>query len=320
VNVFGRGVSVDQQIVFPFKLFPRSDYHNIYTDAIKSLMLKFKCEIVIDTYSDSMLPGVDVCYIHYPRLKRMENLLRRIRNKIYFCPYRSLLHFRREAINRRLIFANSKFTAEAVKAEFGVNPHVLYPPVGRDFLVHRKTDFNAQRSNIVTTIARISESENIKIVPHIAELTSKEISFIIAGILGSETALGLLLSLIKKLNLSERIKILTNVKRDDLIGMLLKSKVYLHPVVNEHFGISIVEAMSCGSIPVVHDSGGPREFVPDDLRYKSLEEAAEKVEKAVDDWSQEKARKISNLALRFNEENFSKQFIEIFNSYIHEKY
>jgi glycosyltransferase involved in cell wall biosynthesis len=229
------------------------------------------------------------------------------------------LHFRREAINQRLIFANSKFTAEAVKAEFGVDPHVLYPPVGRDFSAHRETDLDAQRDNTVTTIARITESENIKIIPHIAELTSKEISFILAGILGSETALGLLLSLIKKLNLSERIKILTNVERDHLRGMLLNSKVYLHPVVNEHFGISIVEAMSCGCIPVVHDSGGPREFVPDYLRYKSVEEAAEKVEKAIDDWSPEKARKISDVALRFSEENFSKQFIKIFNSHFHGK-
>jgi glycosyltransferase involved in cell wall biosynthesis len=320
VNVFGRKVSVDQQIVFPLTFFNPLDYHNIYTDAIRALMLKFKCEIVIDTYSDGILPGVDVCYIHYPRLKRMEEtLLKHVRNKIYFYPYRSFLDFHRGEINSKLIFANSKFTAEAVRAELGVTPHILYPPVGSDFLNHKETDFDRQRENTVTIIARISESENIKIIPHIAELTNKEVSFILMGILGSEKALALLLRLVKKLKLSERIKVFTNVKRDRLRGMLLSSKVYLHTVINEHFGISIVEAMSSGCIPVVHDSGGAREFVPDDLRYKSVEEAAEKVEKAIDDWSPEKARKISDGALRFSEENFSKQFIKIFNSYIHGK-
>ncbi len=41
-----------------------------------------------------------------------------------------------------------------------------------------------------------------------------------------------------------------------------KSKVYFHPMVGEHFGISIVEAMAAGLVPVVSDVGGPTEFVP----------------------------------------------------------
>ncbi len=115
--------------------------------------------------------------------------------------------------------------------------------------------------------------------------------------------------------MSEKVKILTNVRRDRLRGILLNSKVYLHPMINEHFGVSIVEAMSSGCIPVVHDSGGPREFVPQDLRYKSIEEAAEKVEKAIDKWSPKEASRVSKIADRFSEKNFSKRFIDVFNSY-----
>ncbi len=44
----------------------------------------------------------------------------------------------------------------------------------------------------------------------------------------------------------------------------------------EHFGISIVEAMALGCLPIVHDSGGMREFVPAQYRYTSIEQAAEK--------------------------------------------
>jgi len=319
-NVFNRKVSVDQQIVFPLAFFPPIDYHNIYIDIIRSLMLKFKCEVLIDTYSNAILPGMDVSYVHYPLLKRVESELPHARsNKIYFYPYKSFLNFRRGEIINKLILANSKFTAEAVKAEFGVDPHILYPPVSSDFLNHDETDFNGQRDNTVTTIARISEGKNLKIIPYIAKSTSEEVSFTIAGHLDSKEALNSLLRLINELKVHEKVKILTNVKRDRLRGILSNSKVYLHPTVNEHFGISIVEAMSSGCIPVVHDSGGVTEFVPRNLRYKSIEEASEKVEKAIDDWSPIQARKVSNYADRFSENNFSKQFIDVFNSHFYEE-
>ena len=37
-HVFNRKIPVDQQLIFPFRFFSSSDYHNIYTDAIRSLM------------------------------------------------------------------------------------------------------------------------------------------------------------------------------------------------------------------------------------------------------------------------------------------
>ena len=89
----------------------------------------------------------------------------------------------------------------------------------------------------------------------------------------------------------------------------------MHPTLNEHFGISIVEAMALGCIPVVHDSGGPREFVNEKFRYESVEEAAEKVEKAADYWSPDRAVAISNIAEQFSGNTFSKNFISLFNSY-----
>ena len=85
----------------------------------------------------------------------------------------------------------------------------------------------------------------------------------------------------------------------------------------EHFGIAIVEAMSLGCIPVVHDSGGPREFVPQRFRFDSIETAASKVEKAIDYWSPQQAKNISKIGERFSENNFSKNLIKIFDSHFH---
>jgi glycogen synthase len=52
----------------------------------------------------------------------------------------------------------------------------------------------------------------------------------------------------------------------------------MHNLRNEPFGISTVEAIAAGCVPIVHNSGGQREIVPfDDLRFNDKIEAVEKV-------------------------------------------
>ncbi len=311
-NVFDKKISVDQQVVFPFRFFPPTDYHNIYTDAIRSLMLKSKCEILIDTHSNAILPGMDVSYIQILFLKQLSL---KLRNRLYYYPYRRFLDSYKKDVNDKLVFANSKFTADVVRAEIGINPLVLYPPISSDFSNCIEAYSNRQKENIVVTVARISHEKNLNIIPYIANLTSKEVSFIIAGLLYSREVLNSLCNSINKLKVSEKVKIFTNVNRHRLKKILSSSKVYLHTAINEPFGISIVEAMASGCIPIVHDSGGPREFVPKGLRYNSMEEAAEKVEKAIDNWSPERASRMSKMADRFSDKNFCKQFMDFFNKH-----
>ena len=314
-HVFNKKINVDQQIVFPLRLFSPSDYHNLYIDALKMAMLKFKCEILIDTYSNAMLPIADVSYVHHPLLKLIQIGLSNKMNKMYFFPYQNFLKTHKEVISRKLIIANSKFTAEVISSQIGIDPYVLYPPVSREILNHCEEDFDRGRKNNVITISRICGGKNLEIIPYIAKSTKKEISFTIVGLLDSERFLSHLLKLIIELKVSERVKILTNFKRDQLRELLLNSKAYLHPTISEHFGVSIIEGMASGCIPVVHNSGGPKEFVPRNQRFNSVEEAVEIVEKVTDNWSPTTARKVSKYAERFSEDNFSKLFIRIFESY-----
>ena len=67
-------------------------------------------------------------------------------------------------------------------------------------------------------------------------------------------------------------------KAKDLLG---RAMAYVHCAENEHFGITIVEAMAAGCVPVVHDSGGPREIVTNDVgfRWRSLPVAARQIVK-----------------------------------------
>jgi glycosyltransferase involved in cell wall biosynthesis len=65
-------------------------------------------------------------------------------------------------------------------------------------------------------------------------------------------------------------------KTRDLLG---RAMAYIHCAENEHFGITIVEAMAAGCVPIVHDSGGPREIVTNDVgfRWHDLALAAQQI-------------------------------------------
>jgi glycosyltransferase involved in cell wall biosynthesis len=59
-----------------------------------------------------------------------------------------------------------------------------------------------------------------------------------------------------------------NASKETYHGLLGEAKVYLHLTENEHFGIAVVEAMSAGCVPIVHDSGGPKEIVDDQIGFR----------------------------------------------------
>src|SRR5690348_11024217 len=65
-------------------------------------------------------------------------------------------------------------------------------------------------------------------------------------------------------------------KVSELLG---RAKVYVHCAKNEHYGITIVEAMAASCVPVVNDSGGPREIVSNEVgfRWSQIDEAVGQV-------------------------------------------
>ena len=105
--------------------------------------------------------------------------------------------------------------------------------------------------------------------------------------------------------------LMTDVPKTQLRQILLDSKVYLHCAINEHFGISIIDAMASGCVPIVHDSGGPKEIVPKKHRYTTIDEAAAKIKEAIIEWSPAKAWELRNSTLKYSQENFSKNLLNV---------
>ena len=316
MKIYGMPLKIDTQIILPLNLFPPGFYHNIYTHMLRAVRLKTKCDILIDTISNGILPKTDITYIHYPFLKR-GNIVSKVYNRVYFLPYRALT--RGINTNAKVLCANSHFTAQAIKEIIGVTPHILYPPISQSIYERFQARTN-QRQDTVITVAHISPVKRLDIIPYIARQTSDNVTFHIIGLIDSPDSIPFLQriqKIIKQLKLSHRVKIFTDVTRNDLIESMSTSKVYFHPTINEHFGVSIVEAMAAGCIPVVNDSGGPKEFVPEELRYVDIEEAAAKVEKAIYEWSPKYSTQMNGIAQGFSETSFSTRFMKIFNSLDH---
>lgn len=62
----------------------------------------------------------------------------------------------------------------------------------------------------------------------------------------------------RDMGIQDRVEILTNQPRDKLVEIFSKSKVAMHTMKDEHFGIAVVELMSSGIVTVAHDSAGPK--------------------------------------------------------------
>ena len=82
--------------------------------------------IVVDTFSNAVLPGVDISYVHYPLLSGIAVGAPYLRNRFFFLPYKYYLRSIRDNMGCKLL-ANSEFTAAAIKSETGIDVKCFIP-------------------------------------------------------------------------------------------------------------------------------------------------------------------------------------------------
>ena len=282
---------------------------NIYIHATESLLLNLKCDLVIDTFSNAVLPWINAVYFQgsptfyysYPLLKDAASL--------YSLYYKALLIKAKKT--PRILMTCSKYSAKQLAARTGLRASVLYPPVSRFFRVR---NFTANRKNIIVTVSRFSDEKLLWKIPLIAKLIREDVHFIVTGSCDSPQRHEVLQRIsrqIKDLKISRYVKLLPNISRQRLRKILTTAKIYLHTAEAEGFGISIIEAMSSGCIPIVHDSGGPPEFVPKPFRYRKIGEAAVLIQNWMTDWSPKKAKMFLRIADTFSEARFSSEFLRL---------
>jgi len=270
--------------IFPWQLLSQ-DYKILFFN----FLLKFqknKYDLIIDSgNSQIFLPKKPtiVNYIHFPREHRILNnyLLEHLSSEYSFLiPLKKLSNYFLRHIYKlskvrknQVLVCNSAFTEESLRSVFtdlNNESHIVYPPVdlSKFFCTY------SERTKSITSLGRFTPEKKQLYQIKLAE-RMPEIDFKIIGFVFSQRYFNECQSYITNHRI-ENVNLLPNLAFDDMIKALQSSKYFLHTLENEPFGITAVQAIAAGCIPIVHDSGGQREVVPVDfLRYKTLNEIPE---------------------------------------------
>lgn len=159
-----------------------------------------------------------------------------------------------------LILCNSKYTQAAIDRAWKKIAHVVYPAIDHPFM-RIPEDLNEPRENIVLCVGRFTRLKRqdflVRALSRVREKV-KDARLILAGYPdGRHTHF-----LKSLLNPGEEgVEIRLNPSDRELIKLYSSAKVYCHPRIAEHFGLTPLEAMSQGTPVVAYNKGGIRETV-----------------------------------------------------------
>lgn len=113
---------------------------------------------------------------------------------------------------------------------------------------------------------------------------------------------------------TDNVQILVNLPIEKLRQLLWKTKVFLHTAESEPFGLSIVEAIAAGCVPVIRRSGGAAEVVPiQELTFAGPSEARSIVSKALAGDLDHYLPRLREHIRKFDESVFSSKFLAAVN-------
>jgi GT2 family glycosyltransferase/glycosyltransferase involved in cell wall biosynthesis len=240
---------------------------------------------------------------------------------------------------------NSNFTKNSIEknlSRYGLeatNIYILNPPLNNltknnIHLSDRQKKINSKEINFLS-VGRFTEHGHCKnhhlLVEYFSRINYLEnISLSIVGGLSTSSDDIKYFDKVKSFQ-SKSIQIDSNITKIALEDFYKKSLFYIHaagmdispgfnPHQCEHFGITVIEAMSFGCIPIVYKFGGPAEIV--NLSgigyiYSSSEELIMIIKKISKEFNKNKniylnnSKKAEKFAYKFNNYNFNKQINEI---------
>lgn len=258
--------------------------------------LKRDCEVTFNSYGHNLPWNTDFTYMHTPttrqefEAKYTKNLLART----YFGLYEKLMKRSLRRLKTRIL-TNSEYSREIIHSTLNRDVKVVYPPV--DTTRHRSVlNKHSKRENWVVIISRYTWERNLNLIPEMAR-EIKEATFQIIGNTPLTYAPKVIETIRKRSNelgVSDRVRLNVDIPFNEKLEILANAKVYINTLKDEHFGMSIAEAMSAGLIPIVPNEGGQTEIPPGkEFLYDDLEEAIKKIRFWLREWSSDKADEVS---------------------------
>lgn len=280
-------------------------------------------DLIINTFGDAINSIADITYIHFP-LRAALNLSQipafaDISMWKRIAPiYDSAMSFLDRVAPGDLL-TNSKFMQRIIRSALHRESIVVYPPV--DVKTFASNCYNkGKEGNMVAVVASYTPKRHLERVPLIAKRV-KLARFIVMGKADdySLPTLKKMRDQIHSLHVEDKITLMKNVSFDEFLRVLSEAKAYLHIMPQDHFGISVVEAMASGCVPVVHRSGGPWIDILEEeqglygFSYSTPAEAATYIDSLVAD--EDLRSKIASRALsrarRFDRAVFMNRIVEV---------
>lgn len=234
--------------------------------------------------------------------------------------------FRLKFLRVNKLICYSEFVKKSLVLKLKKDTLVIPPFVD---LESNKTE---KKENIILTVGRFTKGMNIKkqevlidVFKKMCDLGLKNWKLVVVGSYREEDY-DFFKSLVDRSD-KYPIEVIGNISYSGLLNYYNKAKIYWHaagfgedieknPERAEHFGITTVEAMRCGVVPVVINAGGQVEIVINNVSgflWNTLEELEETTNNLIRD--SQLLKKISRNAekesLRFSRERFCKQINEL---------
>ncbi len=253
-----------------FLLYQRLVYHWL---RIRKAVSRDCFDIVLSTQDIGYVPSTHAPVIQYCYFPEYFSHLQTSSSPVWRLYYRPASTYYRNRVRRvGLLLSVSDFTRGFVAKKWERESKTVYPPCPvEDF-----SEFSnvKSRENLVVTIGRIVPEKRFHLFVELARTVPKT-RFVAIGSLSDETSA--YYDQLKK-SAPENVSFVLSPLRK-VRGILGRAMAYVHCAENEHFGITIVEAMAAGCVPIVHDSGGPREIVTSDVgfRWSNLSAAARQI-------------------------------------------
>ncbi|MFB3889930.1 MAG: glycosyltransferase [Candidatus Bathyarchaeia archaeon] len=289
-----------------------------------TLKVRHRTSVVINMSGEVVDSLGDLVYINaiplrlmyrFPEIRPNQGVQWSLFSLVYSVLLKLLSRFRGTAVT------NSKFNQRLIAEYVGRKTLVINPPVRSQQIATQFTSQN--RINTVVTVARFRSAKGLALIPKIASLTSDGMFLLIGTVdAGSEDCLRQLSEQVQRLHVEDRVHIFQNKPHEFTLKALLNAKVFLHTQRAEAFGMSVVEAMAAGCVPIVPHVGGPWEEILNSQEgvygysYTSPQEAADKIMLLFHDEKlrREVSARAMERAMAFDMTVFDKKFLSVVES------
>ena len=265
----------------PFTIYKR---HHNFVKLLKKYRDQLEYDYLFSTQSSSPFEPVflnkakkNIAYVHFPEI-HYDYARGTFKRRLYLWLFK---HWVEQGIDKLdLVFCNSLYTKEAMlklwKTHGTKEPEVIYPPVNLDKFWCPKLP--SERRKQVVYVARFIPIKRHEILKKLATELPEYEFVSIGGVIEAEKGWFEQFSA----NLPPNYTLKPNLPGSQLLDILWDSRIYVHLMEGEHFGIAPVEGLASGCITIVHDSGGMREFIPPEYRWNNYEDLKTKIINAME--------------------------------------